>query len=72
MSVHVGATPSTNRVPGAASDGSNIATRANFVVEFHTLHVELTDAVDSPLTDTPNDGPLPNNRHCSMYQLNFL
>ena len=29
-------------------------------------------AVNSPLTDAPNSGPLPNNGHCLMYQLNSL
>ena len=31
--------------------------------------VTVRSIVDSLLTNTPNNGPLPNNGHCRMYQL---
>ena len=40
---------------------------AQKVVRFGSLGwIPIT--VDSLLTDTPNNGPLPNNGHCYMYQ----
>ena len=36
------------------------------------LGLAFGHAVNSPLTDAPNSGPLLNNGHCLMYQLNSL
>ena len=36
------------------------------------LVLVITITVDSPLTDIFNNGPLPNNGHCSMQQLKLL
>ena len=35
----------------------------------HTTIYEIRYTVDSLLTDTPNNGCLPNNGHCYMHQL---
>ena len=31
----------------------------------------LSYTVNSPLMDTPNGGPLPNNGHCLMYRVHY-